>query len=259
MRNEKNIIRFTNQLSSTITLKNTTKEVFFDDITKVKTNKISSKDFIKKYDNLFNGLTANFGKTYFSDKSLTQDKQNEKAINSFLASVRRNSNINYFTQLSNKDFIRFNQDLRTNTILKAKINKKVSKAKRKTYSRSTIFSKKDKKYKSTIGYIGFAENQVLSLKQVWQIDFIIKNNLIIQSRQEVLLRIKYDLYTENNKLFDANLWITFSSGFTKLRELKYLYKECLKSFADFVMRCQQSKLEVRLKRVCTYVIRKAGV
>lgn len=258
MTNEKSVIRFTNQLSSTITLKNTTKELFFDDIISLRTNKLSKKDFIIKYDNLFDGTTANFGQKAFNDKSLSNQQQIDKAISSFLGSVRRNSNINEFQNLSNQDFVKFNQDLRFASQVKGKITTKVQKAKTTTYSRSTIFSKTNKSYKSTIGYIGFAEKEVLGLKQAWQIDFIKKNNLI--GRQEVLIRINYDLFTQEKKpqIFSLNNWNTFSSGFSGKELLITLYLDVYRQVKEFIIKCSQSKLNVQLNRVCTYVIRKGG-
>lgn len=257
---EKDVIRVSNQIASTILLAKISKEVFFDDIIFLKINQKKASvrnDFINKYPNLFNGNTAKYGQKAFSNTRKSRDIQTKEAITSFLASVRRNANINNFINIPNQDYVDFNNELRTATIYKAKIIKQVSKAKSTTYSRSTIYSKRERYYKSTIGYIGFAEKEILGLKQVWQIDFIIKNNLI--GRQEVLLRINFDLYYQNGQIKDLDLWLTFSSSFSKIKELIFLYNVALNELNSYILRCQQSKLEVRPKRVCTYVIRKAGI
>lgn len=261
MTTEKDIIRFTNQIASTISLKNITKQEFFNDINKLKSGKITNSEYISKYPMLFDGNVAEFGK-----KAKGTKDYESKAIKSYKGSIRRNSNIQYYSQLKDKDYITFNNELRQEVVIKPQIMKKrkITKPSNKISS-SIIKSKLNRSYKAVNQYKGYAKQEVKQLKQVWQIDFIKERNLI--GRQEVLLRVNLDLYFMieriNGKIeyqiYEPDIWITFSSGFSQKKTLITLYYEVLQELKNYMKRCSQSKMKVRIKDVYTYVIRQGGI
>lgn len=123
---KKSIIRVSNQLTSLITLKNIERQEFYNDVNLIKSKQITNKSFIEKYDNIFNGNIAFYGKKAFKqyqNKEISFDVYQDKTINSFLGSVRRNINLKNIKKLDNNDYIEFNNDLRNETIIKIKIKK----------------------------------------------------------------------------------------------------------------------------------------
>lgn len=96
---EKQINQFTINVSATLQIKNIDKQTFYNDINDLKNKTLNQKDFKQKYNSLFDGTVSKF-----------------KNTESFLGSYRRNINLKYFNQSKSKDIIKWNKELREQTI-----------------------------------------------------------------------------------------------------------------------------------------------
>jgi len=236
----KSINRFTHNVNAIISLNNISKQEFFDDINKIKPKGTPYKWFKDKYIELFNGTFSKY-----------------KSKESFLGSYRRNINPIYYNQSGSKKVIKFNQELRFDTIHKEKIQKKVKK-KFKLIKTETKVKATSVKYDERIGYRGFARIEVSHLKETWELNKVIKNNLF--ASQEIQFRIKYDLVDSNGNVIYKDQWITVRSNISSQEtnlSLLYLYDYAYRRLIEYMAKLEQSKLFIKLKLVCTYVIRKA--
>lgn len=230
-----NINKFTQDITSIITLHNISKQEFFDDISLIKPKKAKYKWFKVKYSELFDGTYAEY-----------------KSKESFLGSYRRNINPKYYNQSQSKNVVKFNQELRFETIYKVKIQEKIAKKFKTTKTTKTVVSTKDI-YQEKIGYLGFARFEVSKLNQVWTLNKIVKNSLF--SFQEIQFRLKYDLIDELGNVVYPDIWITIRSNVSTSLTLLELYDDAFRKVLELFAKLEQSKLFMRLKKVCTYVFR----
>lgn len=231
---EKSVNRFTYQVNAVISLKNVSKSQFFDDINKIKTKQISEKDFIRKYNQLFDGTIAKF-----------------KDTNSFLGSYRRNINPKYFNQSKDKDVIQFSKDLRIQTFTAI--------PKRKTISKKTKSIQTKQKFEQTLVFDGLAEFEVSKLKNVWNLSFVIKNNLF--GFQAVHIVVNYNLVNEKGIIVYPDLWITLPSGYSTQKAgltLHKLYLLVYKKFKEFIALAELSNLFLDIISIQTKVYREAS-
>lgn len=231
----KDIIRFTQQITSTLMTKKITISDFIDDLDSVKSNDMNKKVFMKKYDLLFNGTYAKF-----------------KNVDNFLGSYRRNINPKYFGVIENQDIHRFNAELRFYTTQYKKIDKKI-KSTFKTNFSSRNYKVSKENFHENLGYKGFAKNEVYSLKDAWNLNKIRKYGLF--PVQCVQFRLFYDLVDENGNKIYSDIWITISSKYSTQKNLKELYEIAFNEVLQFIAKLEQSKMFIQLKKVCTYVIR----
>ena len=239
----KQVNKFTNDITSIIGLKKISRQEFFIDINALKDKSLGITAFKSKYIELFDGT---FSKYKSSKKTSMKD--------SFLGSYRRNMNPNYYNQVKSKDVIQFNQELRFETTEKEKVRKKIAK-KFKTTSAKTTTIKTTTKFHENKGYFGFARSEIMRLKQTWNLKEVVSNNLF--SEQEIQIRLNYDVIDIDGIIIQSDIWNTFRSNNTSSETLIYLYDDAFEKVLDFVSRLEQSKLFIKLIRVCTYVIRNA--
>jgi len=242
--------RFTRNINAVISTKNISKMEFLNDINELKSKDLTQKAFISKYNDLFNGVYSFFGKKYHNTTQF--EKQ---AINSFLGSYRRNINPNYYNQSISKDVVNFNRDMRFTTTEKRKIDDKIKKTFNQTkHSRKIETSKQQ--YREILGYKGFARKEVSFLKQVWNLNKIIDNNLF--GYQEIQFRLNYDVIDSNNNIVQSNIWTTIRSNLSSKsigKRLLEQYDIAYNRVLEFIAKLEQSKLFIKLKLVCTYVFR----
>ena len=231
------INKFTKNINSIINLKKITNQEFYNDINNLKSKKLGFRKFRNKYIELFDNTYAKY-----------------KSKESFLGSYRRNINPKYYNQSKSKDVIRTNQELRVKTLIEPKIQKKILK-KFKTTKVSKSITTSKKEYKEKIGYLGFARFEVSRLTEVWNLNKVIVNKLIGFS--EIQFRICYDLIDDNGNIIYSNQWITIRSNISKVLRILELYDYAFEKFVDYVAKLEQSKLFIKLKKVCTYILREA--
>jgi len=168
-------------------------------------------------------------------------------------------NPKYYNQSKSKKIVDFNRELRFQTTEKPKIDKKVKKhfpKSTKSISGTKISEISKTKYKEKLGYIGFARTEVSKLKQAWNLNKVIKNSLV--AYQEIQFRVNYDVVDIDGNIITPNIWITIRSNISPNDNLLWLYDYAFKRFLEFVMLLEQSKLFIKLKKVCTYVFREAN-
>ena len=234
---------FTHNITSIITLKNITKQEFFNDVNSLKDKSLGIKLFKKKYIELFDGT---LGKGY-------------KSKDNFLGSYRRNMNPKYYNQSKSKIIVEFNQELRFNTTEKPKIDKKIKKKfpkSTKSISGTKLYESNKNRYKEKIGYLGFAKTEVGKLKQAWNLNEVRKFNLV--AYQEIQFRVNYSVVDIDNNIITPKIWITIRSNISPNDTLLWLYDYAFDKFMEFVMLLEQSKLFIKLNKVCTYVFREAN-
>jgi len=242
----KQVNKFTQDITSIITLNKITKEVFFNDINALKDKSMGINAFKKKYIELFDGTFSKYKST-----KTTSQKDN------FLGSYRRNMNPKYYNQVQSQKVIDFNQELRFQTTEKPKIDKKIAKKfKTKTKHISKVETASKIKYKDKLGYVGFARFEVSKLKQVWNLNKVVKNNLF--GYQEIQFRLNYDVIDDIGNIITSNIWITIRSNVTKKETLLNRYDKAFERVLEFVALLEQSKLFIKLRKVCTYVFREAN-
>jgi len=242
------INKFTKNITSIITLKNITKQEFFNDINGLKSKTIGIKTFKIKYIELFDGTFSKYKAT-----------KTTSLKDSFLGSYRRNMNPKYYNQSKSKNVIAFNQELRFNTTEKPKIDKKIKKKfpnSTKSISGTKLYESSKTKYKEKIGYLGFAKTEVGKLKQTWNLKEVYKYNLV--AYQEIQFRVNYSVVDIDGNIITSNIWITIRSNISPNDSLLWLYDYAFNQFMEFVMLLEQSKLFIKLNKVCTYVFREAN-
>lgn len=232
---EKDIVRFTKQITATLMTKKIATVDFIDDLDSVKSKDMNQKEFMKKYDLLFNGTYANF-----------------KNVNNFLGSYRRNINPKLFTLVENDDIHRFNQELRFYTTEYKRVDKKVKEKFPNPFASRNIQATKQK-FHENIGYKGFAKEQVATLKNAWSLNKVRNNKLF--PVQCVQIRINYDLVDENGLLVYKDQWYTASSKYSTQESLIKLYDIAFDNLLLYIAKLEQSNLFIKLKLACTYVIR----
>lgn len=233
---------FTHNVNAIINLKKIDNQEFFNDVNSLKDKSLGIKAFKKKYIELFDGT---FGKGYTSKTS-------------FLGSYRRNMNPKYYNQSKSKDVVEFNQELRFNTTEKPKIDKKV-KAKfksTKSISGTKLTASSKTQYKEKLGYIGFAKTEIGKLKQTWNLKEVYKHNLV--AYQEIQFRVNYAVVDIDGNIITPDIWITIRSNISPNDSLLWLYDYAFDKFLEFVMLLEQSKLFIKLNKVCTYAFREAN-
>jgi len=240
--------KFTRNLNAIINSKKISNMEFLNDINELKSKDLSNKAFISKYNDLFNGNFSFYGKKY--EKTSNFEK---KAIESFLGSYRRNINPNYYNQSTSQNVKDFNRDMRFTTTEKRRIDKKIKETFKQTKHSRKIESSKDK-YKETLGYKGFARNEVGFLKETWLLN---KTNSLF-AFQEIQFRLNYDLIDDNGNIVFSDIWITIRSNVSSTMKLLDLYDYAFDKVLEFIATLEQSKLFIKLKLVCTYVFRYAN-
>lgn len=236
----KDVNRVTKQITSIITLKNISKQEFFNDVNNLKSNQIGIKDFKNKYSDLFNGNIAKF-----------------KNKDSFLGSYKRNINPNYYKQSKSKDVINFNAEFRTRTIYIPKVEKKQISTKKVSKSEQISYKSDKNKFKSHLRYNGFAEKQINNLTNVYDLQKIKKNKLF--GSQEVQLQLNYNTFFYDNDGFKVYIaydnWITFRSKLTKEKSLKNRLEVAKEKMIDFIVSMQQSDYQIEIIGIYTHVYR----
>jgi len=237
---------FTKKVSATIQTKGISNDKFIDDINSLKYGKLTDKGFIIKYNQLFDGTYATFGLKYKN-----QPNYEQKAIESFLGSYRRNTNPKYYQQSKDKDVVKYNENLRKKTVISGKKKPKPTTQKPKRKKEIT-----PNKYYEKIVFDGFAYNEVIKLKQVWNLEHIKKYNLL--GFQEVQLVVNYNLVDIDGNIIYADLWSTFASNNYSHIPLKNLFDKAFNEYESFCNLMEQSKLIIDVIRVYTYVYREAN-
>ena len=234
----KQVNSFTKNVGATLQVNNISNQEFQNDIVALKNKQLSNSQFQSKYSQLFDGTFSKY-----------------KDTNSFLGSYRRNTNPKYFKQSKDLKVRQWNQELRQKTVIVRVIKPKKKVIHKPHYKRKIS---KGRYYDKTI-YKGFARDKVAKLKNVWQIKYIIDNNLF--SYQWIHIVICVDIcYIKDNKvkILTPNVWITFNSGIARKRTLLDLYDDAYKEYLAWLDRLEQSKLFANIKEVYTHVYRKGG-
>jgi len=233
----KQVNKFTHDVESIIGLNQISRKEFFIDINGLKDKSLGINAFKSKYIELFDGTFSRY-----------------KDRNSFLGSYRRNINPNFYNQVKSKKVIQFNQELRFETTEKELIRKKISKN-FKTTTAKVNREKTTTKFHENKGYFGFARSEVARLKQTWELKEVIDNKL--HASQEIQIRLNYDVIDENGNIVNTDIWNTFRSNYDKSDSLLNRYDIAFEKIIEFISWLEQSKLFIKLKKVCTYVIRNA--
>jgi len=239
----KQVNKFTHDIEAIIGLKKISRQEFFVDINGLKDKSLGIRAFKSKYIELFDGTFS----TYRATKTTS-------VRDSFLGSYRRNMNPNYYNQVKSKNVIQFNQELRFETTEKEKIRKKIS----KNFKTTTAKVRREKtttKFHENKGYFGFARSEVARLKQTWELKEVIENKL--HASHEIQIRLNYDVVDENGNIVNTDIWNTFRSNYTPSETLLNRYDIAFDKIIEFISWLEQSKLFIKLKKVCTYVIRNA--
>ena len=239
----KQVNKFTNNIEAIIGLNNITREEFFNDINALKDKSLGINKFKSKYIEIFDGTFSRYKAT-----KTTSLRDN------FLGSYRRNMNPNYYNQVKSKKVIQFNQELRFQTTEKEVIRKKIAKS-FKTTTAKVKRIKTTSKFHENKGYFGFARSEVARLKQTWELKEVINNKL--HASHEIQIRLNYDVIDENGNIINTDIWNTFRSNYTPTESLLNRYDVAFDKIIQFVSWLEQSKLFIKLKKVCTYVMRHA--
>jgi len=234
---------FTHNVNAIINLKKINNQEFFNDINSLKDKSLGIRAFKKKYIELFDGT---FGKGYTSKTS-------------FLGSYRRNMNPKYYNQSKSKNVVEFNQELRFNTTEKPLIDKKVKikfPKSTKSISGSKLTESSKNRYKEKLGYIGFAKIEISRLKQTWNLHEVRKHGFQT-IYQEIQFRVNYSVVDIDGNIITPDIWITIRSNISPTDTLIWLYEYSFNIFIEFVRLLEQSKLFIKLNKVCTYAFREA--
>ena len=239
----KQVNKFTNDVEAVIGLNKISRQEFFVDINGLKDKSLGIKAFKSKYIELFDGT---FSKYKASKTTSLRD--------SFLGSYRRNMNPNYYNQVKSKKVIQFNQELRFETTEKELIRKKIGK-KFKTTTAKVKRIKTTTKFHENKAYLGFARSEVARLRQTWELKEVIDNKL--HASHEIQIRLNYDVIDENGNIVNIDIWNTFRSNYTPTETLLTMYDKTFEKIIQFISWLEQSKLFIKLRKVCTYVMRNA--